>query len=102
LRRCDHPQRELVAVLSGDGQGSRPARHHRSRERPLAAPARRPEGLGADEPPIRLARQQLDHLGVQFCRFGIYRRFAEQTGIKRAGVCHSILLGVQGRYDIVS
>ena len=54
------------------------------------------------DPPVRLVGQQLDHLGVQFRRFGIYRRFAEQSWIERARVCHGSLLGAQSRYDIVS
>jgi hypothetical protein len=79
LRRCDHPQGDFVAVLARDGQISRPARHHRGRERAFAAPARGPESLGADDPPLRLVGQQLDHLNIQFRRFGIDRRFAEQS-----------------------
>jgi len=102
LRRCDYPQGNFVAVLAGDRQSSRPARHHRGRERAFAAPARGAEGLGADDPPVRLVGQQLDHLSIQFRRFGVYRRFAEQSWIEWARVCHGSLLGAQNRYDIVS
>ena len=102
LRWCDYPQGNFVAVLAGDRQSSRPARHHRGRERAFAAPARGAEGLGADDPPVRLVGQQLDHLSIQFRRSGIYRRFAEQNWIERARVCHSSPLGAQIQYDIVS
>ncbi len=95
LRRCDHAQGDFVAVLAGDRQGSRPARHHRGRERPFAAPPRGPHGLGADDPPLRLAGQQLDHLRVQFRRLGVDRRVAEQGWIERARVGHGILPGVR-------
>ena len=102
LRWCDYPQGNFVAVLAGDRQSSRPARHHRGREWAFAAPARGTESLGTDDPSVRLVGQQLDHLSIQFGRFGIDRRFAEQSWIERARVCHGSLLDAQGRYDIVS
>ena len=42
-------------------QGSRTARHDRSRKRSFTAAACGPHGLGVDHPPFRLTGQQLDH-----------------------------------------
>src|SRR3984893_3085021 len=40
LRRCDYAQGDLVAVLAGDGHGSRPFREHGGGERTVAPPTR--------------------------------------------------------------
>lgn len=48
-------------------------------------------GLGADDSPLRLAGQLLDHLRVQFRRLGVDRRVTKQGRIERAGVGYGIL-----------
>jgi hypothetical protein len=77
LRRCDYAQWDLVALLPGDGNGSRPIREHGRGKRTFAPPTRCPRLLSTHDPPFRLAGQQLDHLRVQVGGIGMDRCVTE-------------------------
>jgi hypothetical protein len=85
-----HAQKDFVAILASNGQGSCAVRHNGSRKRPFAAPACRPHGRSADDPPFGLAGQHLDHVRIQLRRLSIYRRVGEQGWIERSCVGHGI------------
>ena len=90
LRRCDYAQGDLVAVLAGDGHGSRPFGEHGGGERTVTPPTRCPGRLSTNDPSFRLAGQQLNHLRVQVRSVGVDRRIVEHDGIERAYVCHRL------------
>jgi hypothetical protein len=73
-------RRDLVAVLAGDGHGSRSVREHGCGERTFSPPTCRPRGLSSDDPPLRLAGKQFDYLRIQARSFGIDRCLMEQSG----------------------
>jgi hypothetical protein len=64
-------------------------------ERAFASSTRSPRGLGAHDPPLRLAGQQLDQRRVQGRCFGVNCGLAEQGWIERTRVGHGILLDKQ-------
>jgi hypothetical protein len=55
LPRCHYVQGDLVALLAGDGNSSRPIREHGRWKRTLASPTRCPRLLSTYNPPFRLA-----------------------------------------------
>src|SRR6185503_9039380 len=83
--RRDDPERNLIAVASGDRDGARPRRLDRNGEWPLPAPPRLSCGFGTDHPPFRQPRQQLNECIVQLRGLGRNRIGTKQRGIEWAG-----------------